>query len=84
MTFNVPLDKLLERTRNAISGPLDKLFEKVKNAISEPAEIESDKQEKNHTRCPHHFGYLAELCKNKPIPEECLLCSRVVDCIANL
>lgn len=83
MTFEVPLDKLLQRTRNAISGPLEKIFEKVKHAISEPAEIELDKQETNHIKCPHHFGYLAEICKNKPIPEECLLCSRVVDCIAN-
>lgn len=84
MTFNVSLDKLLERTRNVISMPLDRLFEKVKNALSEKAENESDKQEKNHTNCCHHFGYLADLCRNKPIPEECLLCSRVVECIANL
>jgi hypothetical protein len=84
MAFNVPLNKFLERTRYAISIPLDKLFLKVKNAISEPAETESDKQEKNHTKCRHHFGYLAKLCRNKPIPEECLLCSRVVDCITSI
>lgn len=84
MTFNVSLDKLLAKTRNAISVPLDKIFERVKDAISKEAEIKSDLQEKNHTKCPHHFGYLAELCKNKPIPEECFFCSKVVECIASL
>ena len=84
MTFTVPLNKFLDRTRDAISAPLDKLFLKVKNALSEPVETESDKQEKNHTKCPYHFGYLAKLCKNKPLPEECLLCSKVVECITRI
>jgi hypothetical protein len=31
-------------------------------------------------KCLHHFGYLASLPKNAPIPQECLSCKRV-DCI---
>jgi hypothetical protein len=62
--------------------PLDRLLERVKEAISNQPPIESDKEEKNHIKCPYHFGYLSELPKNTPIPEECFFCSRVVECIA--
>jgi hypothetical protein len=64
--------------------PMDKLQEKVKDAISSQAQTESDTEEKSHTNCPHHFGYLADLPINVSFPEECLLCSKVVDCIAHL
>jgi len=38
-------------------------------------------QPKNGTsRCPHGFGYLSRQDKNAPIPEECLGCSRLVEC----
>ena len=38
-----------------------------------------------HTRpkrnkCPHYFGYLANLPRGAPIPQECLLCEHA-DCI---
>ena len=62
--------------------PLDRLFERVKEAISNQPPIESDKEEKNHIKCLHHFGYLSKLPKNIHIPEECVFCSRVIECIA--
>ncbi len=65
----------------ATGVPLDRLLERVKEAISNQPPIESDK-EKNHIKCLHHFGYLSKLPKNTPIPEECFFCSRVVECIA--
>jgi len=60
---------------------VDMLLEKVKDAIYNQQSTESENEEKSHTKCPHHFGYLAELPKKAPFPEECLLCSRVVECI---
>jgi hypothetical protein len=33
------------------------------------------------TGCPEAFGYLANRPKDSPIPQECMLCPRMVDCI---
>ncbi len=38
------------------------------------------KEEKNPLRCAGYLGYLACLPKNKPIPKECLICPKVLDC----
>jgi len=62
--------------------PLDRLLERVKEAIFNQPPIELDEEEKNHIKCLHHFGYLSKLPKNIPIPEECFFCSRVIECIA--
>ena len=31
-------------------------------------------------KCPHHFGYLKKLDKTAPIPDECLVCSSIMEC----
>jgi len=31
--------------------------------------------------CPHHFGYLSEHPKNTPIPNECLTCTKIMECL---
>lgn len=31
--------------------------------------------------CPHHFGYLKEHPKNTPIPNECLTCTKIMECL---
>jgi hypothetical protein len=37
----------------------------------------------NHSSaCPHHFGYLKEHPKNTPIPNECLTCTKIMECLA--
>jgi hypothetical protein len=60
---------------------LAKLFERAKDSSSNQSTIEPENEEKGHIKCPHHFGYLAEHPKKAPFPEECLLCSKVVECI---
>ncbi len=62
--------------------PLDRVLEKVREAIANQPTAESDKEEKNQIKCPHHFGYLSELPKSSSIPEECFFCPKVVECIA--
>lgn len=32
--------------------------------------------------CPYHFGHLASRPKGSPIPQECLICQRLGDCMA--
>ena len=63
--------------------PLDEVLEKVMEAISNQTPVESDKRGKEETKCPHTFGHLAKLEKNSPIPEECLLCSKLMKCMAS-
>ena len=62
-------------------APLDRVLERVKEAIANQPTAESDK-EKNHVKCLHNFGYLSKLNKSASIPEECFFCPKVVDCIA--
>ena len=60
---------------------LERLLEKINDSISNQSSIESETEEESQKMPPSFFGYLANLTKNASIPEECLLCSRVVECI---
>ena len=44
---------------------------------------ESDEKESKASGCPKTFGYLATRPKDAPIPQECLLCPKIVDCMLN-
>jgi hypothetical protein len=39
---------------------------------------ESDSDE---VECEHFFGYLRKRPKNTPIPDECLTCNRMIECL---
>lgn len=41
----------------------------------------SDKKEKDSSECPENFGYLAKRPKESPIPQVCLSCPKMVDCM---
>ena len=53
---------------------------------TQPQDQEDEKkiEEKGSSRCPHHFGYLAMQVYLRggdfPIPEECLVCQKALDC----
>jgi len=34
--------------------------------------------------CSHHFGYLGEHPKNTPIPNECLTCVKIMECLSKV
>ncbi len=38
-------------------------------------------KERKTSGCPKDFGYLANRPKDAPIPQECLLCPKMVDCM---
>ena len=66
----------------SINVALHRLFEQVSDSSSNPLTIEPENEEKRRPNCPHYFGYLAENIKDTPsFPEECLICSRLMDCI---
>jgi DNA-directed RNA polymerase subunit RPC12/RpoP len=44
-------------------------------------EIEVDKMEET-VACPHYLGYLKKRQKNSPIPEGCLTCNKIIECMS--
>ena len=80
--------KTLEKDKD--SGP--KLFRKVKSLISNNEKSKRDKakdleektpiiKESESTGCPETFGYLANRPQDAPIPQICLSCPKMVDCM---
>ena len=67
--------KPLEREEKPVVKPLEK--------EKEPAAKPLEKKGKGPSGCPHYFGYLAKRPKDAPIPQQCLVCSRIVDCMLN-
>jgi hypothetical protein len=50
----------------------------------EPVQLQSPIPKMHDEKsCPHEFGYLRGLPKNKSIPEECFGCQKIVDCLRN-
>jgi len=44
---------------------------------------ETVNKEKVSRACSHAYGYLAVRPKNSPIPQECLFCLQLIDCLYN-
>ena len=55
--------------------------EEEKKRKEEPSVKPPEKEEKGTSGCPHDFGYLASLPEDVPIPRECLVCPKVLDCV---
>jgi DNA-directed RNA polymerase subunit RPC12/RpoP len=49
----------------------------------ESPEMEVEEQMEDAVICMHHLGYLKRRSKNTPVPEECLTCSKMIDCMSN-
>jgi len=76
--------------KNIDSGP--KLFNKVKSLISNNGKPKKEKIKENEDKftinkesqsasCPETYGYLANRPKDAPIPQTCLSCPKMVDCM---
>jgi hypothetical protein len=74
MTSSSRLNVLLEKVKNLISG-------QRKEKKEETAAKSLAKKEKSASSCPHRFGYLASRSKNAPIPQECLTCQKILECM---
>ena len=51
----------------------------LKPAVKE--ETTAAREETNFSGCLHHFGYLSNRPEGSPIPDECMLCQRLGDCM---
>ena len=47
----------------------------------EPQPKPSTEKEKGSSGCPQTLGYLANRPKDTPVPQECLVCPKMVDCM---
>ena len=59
--------------------PTIKPMEKEEPKVKPP-----QKEAKAPSGCTHNFGYLANRPKNDPIPQECLTCPKIVDCMLKM
>jgi hypothetical protein len=48
----------------------------------ESLEIEVEDKTEEAVVCTHYLGYLKRRPKNTPIPEECLTCAKMIDCMS--
>ena len=85
------VNSVLEKVKD--SGP--RFLKKVKALIpssngsqkekrqktEEPQAEPAGKKESGSSGCPQSFGYLANRPKDTPIPQECLVCPKMVDCM---
>lgn len=71
---------------------LSTLPKKIKNLIfdkrqkerkkkEKPQAKSPEKKEKQPSNCPHHFGYLAIRDRDESIPQECLVCPKLLECM---
>jgi len=61
--------------------PPEKPEAKITSVKAEEVTVLPTQSSKNSKTCPYHFGYLKKHAKNKPIPDECWNCSRIVECL---
>jgi hypothetical protein len=63
-----------------------KAIERPKSVPTVSVETEKPEFSRNNQSlgCPHHFGYLKEHPKHTPIPNECLTCTRIMECLAGV
>jgi hypothetical protein len=71
----IPLESAISERDEEPNSPLIKKVEEIILASNEPRE------KKNETGCPENFGYLADRPKDTPVPQECMLCPKMVDCM---
>ncbi len=55
--------------------------EEEKKEIEKPLVKPAETGGKGPSACSRHFGYLANRPKDAPIPQECLVCSKIMNCI---
>jgi hypothetical protein len=85
---HLALENVLEVMRESVRRRQNRAFKmnRLLRAQSlkkkeEPQVEPPEKEEKRPTRCLHSLGYLASRPKNVPIPEECLICPKLLECM---
>jgi DNA-directed RNA polymerase subunit RPC12/RpoP len=56
--------------------------ETLKMEVEETMDDTMEEPIEENVACAHNLGYLKRRPKNTPIPEECLTCSKMIECMA--
>lgn len=72
--------RFLKKVKALIPGSNGSQKEK-RRKTEEPQAEPAGKKESGSSGCPQSFGYLANRPPETPIPQECLLCPKMVDCM---
>jgi DNA-directed RNA polymerase subunit RPC12/RpoP len=51
-------------------------LDQTQDTQNKPQEVKTEES----TNCKYQFGYLNKSQKNTPIPEECLICTKMIEC----
>ena len=82
-THGPPMHPSLEKVLDVISAKPQREREGVEGREEAPVKPSKGK-EKGPKGCPHHFGYLAHRPKDASIPQECLTCTKIVECMLKM
>ncbi|UCD26838.1 MAG: hypothetical protein JSV75_01570, partial [Candidatus Bathyarchaeota archaeon] len=85
---SIEVVKAIKEPKPAPTAPAKEPIEIIK-AIKEPKPAptapaktrKTDSRDAQSAVCPYHYGYLKTHPKNKPIPNECLTCSKIMECL---
>ena len=84
----LPVHQSLEKTLDVISTKPEKEIKGVKGKEEAPVKLSKEEKkgpEAEETKgCSHHFGYLAQRPKDASIPQECLTCPKIVECMLKM
>lgn len=64
---------------NNIKAPESDREEITSTSMMEPKKLDAEFE--NMAKCKHFFGYLKKRQKETPIPEECLTCVKMFECL---
>jgi hypothetical protein len=70
---------MMKAQRIKTNNPTNSLKQKATSATKEENAV--TREERFFSGCLHHFGYLSSRPKESPIPQECILCQRLGDCM---
>lgn len=65
-----------------ISEKIQGIARKIQGEVAGETEKALKPLESPSKACPHYYGYLKTLPKDVAIPDECLACLRMVECIS--
>jgi len=71
----------LRKRIEAVKSHLNRLLRTRLQKGKEPQVKPPEEEDKNPSGCPHHFGYLANRPKKASVPQECLICPKILECI---
>ncbi|MBE0519736.1 hypothetical protein IBX35_01655 [Candidatus Bathyarchaeota archaeon] len=55
---------------------------KIEEPIAQPTKLKPAEQlSLKDNKCPYHFGYLSQRSRKEEIPEECMTCEKIVQCM---